>query len=45
MADVEINELAESDIMATRVALLSSSTTLRLARIHILEEKLKSNGL
>jgi hypothetical protein len=45
MADVEINGLAELDIAATRVALSSSSTAQRLARIHVLEEKLKRNGL
>jgi hypothetical protein len=45
MADVEINWPGEPDIVATKTALSSSSTALRLAHIHVLEEKLKNNGL
>jgi hypothetical protein len=45
MADVEINGLTELDIVATKAALSSSSTALRLARIHNLEDKLRRHGV
>jgi hypothetical protein len=45
MTEVETNGAGGLDLAATKKALASSSTTLRLAHLHTLEEKLVSNGL
>lgn len=47
MTEVEINGVAaaELDITATKAALSSSSTSTRLDTLHVLEERLSSNGI
>ncbi|CAG8952268.1 hypothetical protein HYFRA_00001008 [Hymenoscyphus fraxineus] len=47
MTEVEVNGMAvvELDLAATRTALHSSSTTARLATLHILEERLSNNEI
>jgi hypothetical protein len=45
MMEAEATGWSGLDLEATKRALSSSSTALRLAYLHTLEEKLKSNGL
>jgi hypothetical protein len=47
MTEVEVNGLSrgELDVTATKEALSSSSTTLRLGHLHILEERLSGDGM
>jgi hypothetical protein len=45
MMEAEVSGLSVVDLEATKKALSSSSTALRLAHLHGLEEKLRSNGL
>lgn len=45
MMEAEASGLSGQDLEATKRALASSSTALRLAHLHTLEEKLRSNGL
>jgi len=46
MTEVEVNGTSEVDldITATKVALSSSSTSIRLGSLHALEERLSNNG-
>lgn len=46
MTEVEVNGTAEVDfdISATKAALSSSSTSLRVANLQVLEERLSNNG-
>lgn len=46
MTEVEVNGTGgvDLDLSATKVALSSSSTTIRLGSLHTLEERLSNNG-
>jgi len=46
MTEVEVNGVGDVDldISATKVALSSSSTTIRLGALHTIEERLSNNG-
>jgi len=47
MTEVEVNGTGKVDLdtAATKTALVSSSTTKRLASLHTLEERLSNNGM
>jgi hypothetical protein len=45
MMEAEASGLSGVDLEATKKALSSSSTALRLTHLHGLEEKLRSNGV
>ncbi len=45
MMEVEVNGSYGVDLEATKTALSSSSTALRLTHLHSLEEKFKNNGM
>jgi hypothetical protein len=47
MTEVEVNGTGKVDLdtTATRAALASASTTVRLGSLHALEERLSNNGL
>jgi hypothetical protein len=45
MTEAEVSGLSGIDLEATKKALSSSSTALRLTHLHGLEEKLRNNGV